>query len=186
MGEVDMKNFPDRRPRLTAWRDVELGARMGGGARNPVFRASRRGADLVVRVSGRSEASLAWELDLLEHLAAHGLTVPTTLETEDGRRHDEGVLVQRLIPGNAPRDRTDWNRVVQTLEQVHGVTGQWPQRPGFASARTLLTERRGGDVDFNAMPRPDNRRPRLGDGNMLGQGTGVCSTLPGGSAGQVR
>jgi aminoglycoside phosphotransferase (APT) family kinase protein len=37
---------------------------------------------------------------------------------------------------------------------VHTVTIGWPQRPGFASARQLLIQDRGGDVDLTAMPQP--------------------------------
>jgi aminoglycoside phosphotransferase (APT) family kinase protein len=32
------------------------------------------------------------------------------------------------------------------------VTAGWPQRPGFASTRELLTAERGGDVDLTRMP----------------------------------
>lgn len=155
-------------PNVAAWRNVELGALMTGGSRNPVYRASRGGDDLVVRVSGRSEASLEWELDLLEHLAAQGVTVPVPLETDAGCRHNNGVLVQRLIPGSTPRNGSDWKRIVETIGLVHEVTREWPQRPGFASARTLLTRNRGGDVDFNTMPTSaaklirDAWRPMLG------------------------
>jgi aminoglycoside phosphotransferase (APT) family kinase protein len=37
---------------------------------------------------------------------------------------------------------------------VHAITIGWPQRPGFASARQLLTQDRGGDVDLAATPQP--------------------------------
>jgi aminoglycoside phosphotransferase (APT) family kinase protein len=42
--------------------------------------------------------------------------------------------------------------VIDVLQVVHESTVGWPQRPGFASARTLLTRDRGGDVDLSAMP----------------------------------
>lgn len=32
------------------------------------------------------------------------------------------------------------------------MTRGWPQRPGFASAQTLLSSPYGGDVDFSTMP----------------------------------
>lgn len=141
-----------KRPNVAAWKNLELGPRLPGGARNPVYRARRGHTDLVVRVSGRSDASLDWELDLLAELTKHGLTVPQTLPTDDGRRHSDGILVQEFIPGVAPQNAADRQRVVRTLQVVHSITRNWPQRPGFASATSLLTSERGGDVDFGTMP----------------------------------
>lgn len=149
-----MTGSPCERPAVAAWPGVELQARLRGGARNPVFRA-RRGADeLVVRISRRPVAALEWELDLLETLHRAGVVVPRAVPTGDGRRHDGGVLVQRLLAGRPPRDAGDWARVVPVLARVHEVTRGWPQRPGFASARELGRGGRGGDVDLDAMP-PD-------------------------------
>lgn len=139
-------------PSVAAWPGVELAGRLTGGARNLVYRARRDNEDLVVRVSGRAAATLDWELDLLEFLGIHGIVVPQTLVTGDGRRHDGGVLVQRFIPGTAPADTRDWARVISALTVVHELTRGWPQRPGFASARQLMTSDTGGDVDLAAMP----------------------------------
>lgn len=125
---------------------------MAGGARNPVFLARRGEQRLVARVSGRSGEALAWELDLLDTLRDAGVVVPQTVATDDGRRHDGGVLVQRFIAGGPPRDRRDWDRVVAALTVVHEATVGWPQRPGFASARDLLHLAGGGDVLLSAMP----------------------------------
>lgn len=123
-----------------------------GGHRNPVFLARRGNDDFVVRVSGRSAAALQWELDLIRSLADAGLTVPLPIQTDDGASHSGGVLVTRFIRGGPPRDDDDWCRVVEVLREVHDLTLGWPQRPDFASARELMTERRGGDVDLEAMP----------------------------------
>lgn len=139
-------------PSVASWPGVELAGRLTGGARNLVYRARRDNEDLVVRVSGRTAASLDWELDLLEFLHARGIVVPQALGTGDGRRHDGGVLVQRFIPGAAPSDTSDWARVISALTVVHELTRGWPQRPGFASARQLMTSDTGGDVDLGAMP----------------------------------
>ena len=127
---------------------------MPGGARNPVYRARRGGEELVVRISGRSVESLTWELDLLQALSDAGVVVPIPVPTDDGRSHADRVVVQRFIPGGPPRDGHDWRRVVGVLQLVHATTIGWPQRPGFASARQLLTQVRGGDVDLSAMPEP--------------------------------
>lgn len=139
-------------PDVRAWSGVELIRSLTGGARNPVYLAHRRGQDFVVRVSGRPAESLEWELDLLDALDAAGVVVPRSVATDDGRRHNQGVLVQQFIPGHPPHDRQDWERVVATLTTVHDVTADWPQRPGFASASYLLHHPTGGDIQLEAMP----------------------------------
>lgn len=116
--------------------------------------ASRGNRQLVVRRSVRPVESLEWELDLLDHLNAHGIGVPTVVGADDGRRHVDGVMVSEFVEGHEPSDRTDWRRVVDTLTAMHETTTGWPQRPGFASSRHLLTGSRGGDVRLDAMP-PD-------------------------------
>jgi Ser/Thr protein kinase RdoA (MazF antagonist) len=141
------------RKALTAWSGVELAQALAGGARNQVFLAHRHGQDLVVRRSSRSATSLQWELDLLAHLAEHGILVPELVPADDGRRHVQGLLVQEFIRGRPPRDLHDWRLVVNLLGTIHELTrGCWPQRPGFASARALLTADRGGDVRLDRMP----------------------------------
>lgn len=139
-------------PDVSAWRHIEVVGPLAGGARNRVYRARLMGADVVIRASGRSNEALEWELDLLDFLATEGLIVPRIIETDDGRRHDNGVLVQEFIPGGAPRNSSDWKRIVGVLEQVHESTRGWPQRPGFASTRMLMDRDRGGDVDLHALP----------------------------------
>lgn len=126
---------------------------MTGGARSRVFRAQRGRDELVVRTSGRTPPALAWELDVLKHLSEAGVVVPDTVTTDDGRRVADGVLVQRFLPGGPPINASDWLRVIDVLRMVHEAMVGWPQRPGFASARALLSQDRGGDVDLSAMPK---------------------------------
>jgi Ser/Thr protein kinase RdoA (MazF antagonist) len=139
-------------PAVAAWTGIELLGALPGGARNQVLLASRGDRRLVVRRSSRSASSLDWELDLLEHLAEHGIGVPRVVPADDGRRHVNGVLVQEFVAGHPPRTDDDWRDAVETLTAVHQLTVGWPQRPGFASARELLTADRGGDVGLDAMP----------------------------------
>jgi aminoglycoside phosphotransferase (APT) family kinase protein len=136
------------------WSGIELVAPLPGGARNQVMLARRRGQRLVVRWSARSVPALEWELDLLEHLAGHGIGVPRVVITDDGRRHVDGVLVHEYLDGTHPRDSRDWRRVIEVLTSVHELTVGWPQRPGFASTLHLLVADRGGDVRLDLMP-PD-------------------------------
>jgi Ser/Thr protein kinase RdoA (MazF antagonist) len=137
---------------VAAWSGLELLHALPGGARNQVLLARHGDRRLVVRRSSRTSASLDWELNLLEHLAEHGVGVPRVVPASDGRRHLQGLLVQEFVDGYPPRTDDDWQRVVQTLTLVHQLTVGWPQRPGFASARELLVIDRGGDVDLDAMP----------------------------------
>jgi Ser/Thr protein kinase RdoA (MazF antagonist) len=133
---------------LSAWGSPEPLSRLGGGHRNEVFRVA---GDLVARRSRRSAASLDWELDLLAVLADHGFVVAEVVPAQDGRRHVDGVVVQRWLPGRAPV-ASDWPLVTAELRRLHTLLAGWPQRPGFCSTRDLLSASRGGDVDLTAMP----------------------------------
>ena len=133
---------------LTPWGAPALGARLDGGHRNEVYRV---GDDWVVRRSRRSVASLEWELDLLDHLSQHGFLVPGVVPTRDGRRHVDGVVMQRWLPGREPSDG-DWPLVVAELRRLHALMTGWPPRPDFPGTRELLTVDQGGDVDLASMP----------------------------------
>jgi Ser/Thr protein kinase RdoA (MazF antagonist) len=140
---------------LKAWQGLEITGKLAGGARNEVLAARRGTAHLVVRRSSRPAPALEWELDLTEHLAEHGVGVPRTVRSDGGLRHVNGLVVQAFIPGRPPRDSRDWCRVVEAAERVHDLTWDWPQRPGFASARDLQVSFRGGDVALDRMPAED-------------------------------
>jgi|SRR5215207_1375975 len=142
---------------LSAWAGVEPVERLTGGNRNAVWLAlDRGGRRLVVRRSGRPAAALDWELDLLsfldEQLDRHRAGVPRLVPADDGRRHVDGWLVHEFEHGRRPAGAADWRQVVAALRDVHALTTGRPQRPGFASARHLLTAGRGGDVRLDAMP----------------------------------
>lgn len=138
---------------LKAWGPLEVIGVLGGGNRNTVVEARLGTQRLVVRRSRRPPESLAWEADLLDHLARNGLRVPAVVPALDGRRHIDGVMVQTWLDGTPP-GAADWPAVAAFLRRLHEITTAWPQRPGFASTRDLLTTDRGGDVDLSAMP-PD-------------------------------
>jgi Ser/Thr protein kinase RdoA (MazF antagonist) len=136
---------------LGAWGQAEVVGALGGGNRNTVAEVRIAGERLVARVSRRDPAGLDWEISLLDFLAAQGLRVPVAVPARDGRRQVEGVVVQTWLDGTVP-GAGDWPEVAAVLRRVHELTMGWPQRPGFASARELLTCDRGGDVDLLAMP----------------------------------
>jgi Ser/Thr protein kinase RdoA (MazF antagonist) len=139
------------RETLAAWSGTSVVGPLGGGNRNPVLEVRRAGRRLVARRSRRSAASLDWELDLLDHLAAHGLRVPAVVPADHGHRHVAGVVVQTWLEGEPPGPG-DWPEVAATLRRVHELTAGWPQRPDAASTRELLTAECGGDVDLARMP----------------------------------
>ena len=136
---------------LALWGRAEVIGPLGGGNRNTVLEIRIGQRRLVARRSRRSPASLDWEIGLLDHLAARGLRVPAVVPALDGRRHIGGVTVQTWLDGTPPGD-SDWPAVASALRTVHALTQGWPQRPGFASTRQLLTTDRGGDVDLSQMP----------------------------------
>lgn len=137
---------------LDHWADLEVDRRPSGGSRSEVFLGTHRGRQVVVRQSSRSVPALDWELDLLEHLAGQGITVPRVVPTDRGQSHVEGVTVHEFVPGEPPTSPRDWARVAEVLQAVHGSTVGWPQRPGFASSHDLRTADRGGDVRLDLMP----------------------------------
>jgi Ser/Thr protein kinase RdoA (MazF antagonist) len=136
---------------LDAWGPLTVVGRLGGGNRNTVLELRRGAERLVARRTRRSVAALDWEVELLDHLAGHGLRVPTAVPAGDGRRHVAGTLVLTWLGGRPP-EPGEWPAVAATLRRLHELTTGWPQRPGFASTRQLLTAERGGDVDLATMP----------------------------------
>jgi Ser/Thr protein kinase RdoA (MazF antagonist) len=136
---------------LSAWGQPVVIGPLSGGSRNTVLEILLGRRRLVARRSRREPASLDWEIALLDHLADQGLRVPTAVPSLDGRRHVDGVTVQTWLDGTPPGP-ADWPAVTATLRRLHALTAQWPQRPGFASTRELLTTEHGGDVDLSVMP----------------------------------
>jgi Ser/Thr protein kinase RdoA (MazF antagonist) len=59
---------------------------LAGGVANDVWSVRVRGRLAVGRLGARSDADLAWETGLLQHLGREGLSVPMPIPTTDGRR----------------------------------------------------------------------------------------------------
>ena len=66
---------------------------LSGGVANDVWSVRVRGRLAVGRVGSRSDADLAWEMELLQHLDREGLTVPMPIPTTDGRLFADGLVV---------------------------------------------------------------------------------------------
>ncbi|OLF07568.1 hypothetical protein BLA60_27000 [Actinophytocola xinjiangensis] len=157
---------------LSPWSGAAVVGRLTGGHRNEVFELRRHGERLVARVSRRTGPALDWELDLLEFLSTHDFIVPTVIPTDDGRRSADGVVVQRWLGGREPTTY-DWPAVTDVLHRLHALTGDWPQRPGFAATRDLLTADHGGDVDLTTMPADAVRAVRAAWAGLAGRHTVV-------------
>jgi len=82
---------------------------------------------------------------------AVGIITPEFLPAANGDLAPDGVTVETYIQGT-PASDADRARLRELLERFHARTRHFQQRPGFASARQLLTESRGGDVDLDSMP----------------------------------
>jgi len=108
----------------------------------------------VGRLGARSDADLAWETELLQHLDSEGLPVPVPvpIPTTDGRLLADGVVVMTYEEGGPPETEADWRRVADTLRQLHRLTQGWPQRPGWRSSTDLLHAETGTRIDLGAMP----------------------------------
>ena len=124
---------------LRQWgEDVVRVERFAGGVANEVWSLLANGHPAVGRLRARSDADLAWETALLQHLDEEGLTVPVPIPTVDGRLFADGLVVTTYVEGRPPESRADWRRVAETLRQLHQLTQGWPQRPGWRSSTDLL------------------------------------------------
>lgn len=139
----------------------------------------RIGGELAVaRLGTRSDADLAWEAELLLHLDRNGLTVPVPIPTADGRLFVDGLCVMRYMDGGPPETKADWNRVAETLRELHHLTRGWPQRPGWRSSLDLLTAETGTRINLKAMPEEAVLRCRAAWTRLAGRDTAVVHGNP--------
>ncbi|MEM7271656.1 MAG: phosphotransferase [Actinomycetota bacterium] len=137
---------------ISHWRALEPESKITEGNRNEVWRGSLGGEPVSIRRSRRDEPSLDWELDLIEHLASLGFEVPTVRRSTDGRRHVNGIVVQRWLHGRPPDSTRDWQLVADTLRRVHRLTSNYPQRPGCCAVAKLDRASSSIDADMSALP----------------------------------
>ncbi|MGX9356324.1 phosphotransferase family protein [Roseobacteraceae bacterium S113] len=130
-----------------------------GGARNTVIRGTGDGADYVFKTTRRTQEQLTWLLRLDAPLRAAGIARALPEPTLTGTLAHDGWTMERHVPGRAltAAERT---RLRQTLRRLQRSAVDVPQRPGFRSARDLLTETRGGDIDLDPMPEATLRKCR--------------------------
>jgi Ser/Thr protein kinase RdoA (MazF antagonist) len=143
-----------------------------------------KGQLAVARHSGRSDADLAWETELLQHLDREGLTVPLPIPTAAGRLFADGLLVMTYVEGEPPETEADWGRVADTLLRLHRLTHGWSQRPGWRSSTDLLHAVTGTRIDLGAMPPEGVARCRAAWARLVGRQTCVVHGDP--NPGNVR
>jgi Ser/Thr protein kinase RdoA (MazF antagonist) len=151
---------------------------LAGGVANDVWSVRVNGHLAVGRLGGRSDADLAWEMQLLQHLDREGLTVPTPIPTMDGRFFVDGLVVMTYVEGGPPDTKTDWCLVADTLRQLHRLTKGWPQRPGWRSSTDLLHADAGTKIDLTAMPPEGVARCRAAWARLSGRETCVVHGNP--------
>jgi Ser/Thr protein kinase RdoA (MazF antagonist) len=158
--------------------DAQRIERLAGGVANDVWSVRVRGQLAVGRLGRRSDADLAWEAGLLQHLDRHGLVVPVPIPTADGRPFVDGLMVMTFIEGGPPITDDDWRRVVDTLRQLHHATKGWPQRPDWRSSTDLLTADTGTRIDLTVMSAEAVVRCRAAWARLAGRETCVVHGDP--------
>jgi len=118
--------------------DVARVEKFRAGVANEVWSVRVNGQLAVGRLGRRSDADLAWETELLQHLARNGMAVPVPIPTMDGRYFADGLVVMTYVEGEQPETEADWRRVAEPLRELHRLTQGWPQRPGWQSSTDLL------------------------------------------------
>jgi Ser/Thr protein kinase RdoA (MazF antagonist) len=146
---------------------------LAGGVANDVWSVRVRGRLAVGRLGARSNADLAWETELLQHLDREGLTVPVPIPTTDGRLFADGLVVMTYVEGGPPETEADWRRVANTLRRLHRLTQGWPQRPGWRSSTDLLRAETGTRINLGAMSAEGVARCRAAWARLVGRQTCV-------------
>jgi len=149
-----------------------------GGVANDVWRVRIRGQVAVGRLGSRSDADLAWETALLQHLDREGMAVPVPIPTSDGRLFADGLVVMKYLEGGPPETQADWRRVADTLRELHRLTQGWPQRPGWRSSTDLLHAETGTRINLSAMPPEAVIRCRAAWARLVGRRTCVVHGNP--------
>jgi Ser/Thr protein kinase RdoA (MazF antagonist) len=164
---------------LRQWdKDVTRIQPLTGGVANDVWSVRIGGQLAVARLGDRSDADLAWETELLQHLDCEGLTVPVPIPTRDGRLFVDGLVVMTYLEGGPPETGADWRLVADTLRQLHRLTKDWPQRPGWQSSTDLLHAETGTKIDLSTMPPEGVARCRAAWTRFIGRQTCVVHGNP--------
>jgi Ser/Thr protein kinase RdoA (MazF antagonist) len=180
------KDLPVGWKALEQWgKDIAPFEPLSGGVANDVRSVRINGQLAVGRLGTRSDADLAWETELLQHLDSEGLNVPVPIPTMDGRLFVDGLVVMTYVEGRPPETEDDWCRVADTLRQLHQLTQGWPQRPGWRSSIDLVHAETGTKIDLGVMPSEGVARCRAAWARLAGRQKCVVHGNPNNS-GNVR
>ena len=131
--------------------DVVRGEPLAGGAGvNQVRTVRINGERAVARLGNRSDADLAWEMNLLRHLDRHGVAVPVPIPTPDGRWFVQGLVVMSYVAGEPPQSTADWRRVAATLRQLHQLSQGCPNAPAGNRPPTYYAPKPGPESTFTS------------------------------------
>ncbi len=136
----------------TEWSGLRLVERLTGGHRNEVWSGMIGDTPVAVRRSGRSPASLQWELELLVELARRGFHVAEPIATSGGSLMHDGIVVQRWVDGREPSSDADWTLVAAELVRLHDDCRDADQRPDCCVVSELVTHRQSVDADLDQVP----------------------------------
>jgi len=144
-----------------------------GGTANDVWSVCIDGKLAVARFNSRSNADLTWETELLRHLNKKGLIVPTPIPTMNGKLFTNGLVVMKYLEGKPPKTKSDWRQVAKIIRQVHQLTKNWSQRPGWKSSIDLLHANKGTKANLAIMPSEGVARCRAAWSQLVGRETSV-------------
>jgi Ser/Thr protein kinase RdoA (MazF antagonist) len=137
---------------VDAWPGLQLVNPAIGGHRNEVWFGELCDRTVSVRQSCRSEASLAWELQLLCTLSNRGFLVPAPIACNIGTLSHDGVVVQEWIDGHEPSSDDEWSLVATELMRLHASCADVAQRPGCMAVTDLTATSRSVDAEMSAIP----------------------------------
>src|SRR3981189_918959 len=91
---------------------------LAGGVANDVWSVRVNGHLAVGRLGARSDADLASETELLQHLDREGATAPMPIPTTDGRLFANGLVVMTYVEGGPPETEAGGRRVANTVRRL--------------------------------------------------------------------
>ncbi len=120
---------------LSAWSATAyVEGQLSGGYRNRVWAVRIGNRRYAARLSSRPEATLDWEIRLLDYLRGAGMHVPEVLRTRDGRSHVDGDLAA-LPLDLGPVVGQERLALAQRAAIAWEVANGWVSEPAYARRR---------------------------------------------------
>ncbi|NNF07447.1 MAG: phosphotransferase [Candidatus Eisenbacteria bacterium] len=136
---------------LQPWGKFDVIRPLEGGFRNQCWVVETASAQYVAKTTTRSSAAMKWLASLFNTVASAGLRLPHLVPTREQDFVSNGMTLEPYYEGRPPTP-IELQSLRTPIGEIHELTRNFPQRPDFASAKTLRTEPRGGDVDLDRMP----------------------------------